>query len=289
MFETNRPLQFFLLSCVTAVACSLIFGAQHSWILIGCCIVILIAGLPHGAFDIYIVANLFQNRAFVLAIAGYLSLIAGTVMLWWGSPDIFLLAFLSYSAFHFGDSDWPTAPTVHKIFWGITIIALPCLFANQQVTLLFTLILNAEPPSLITSGLGYLAIPAALFCSLKTKTHQPNLTTPILLIAYALVCIIGGALLAFTCYFAFLHGPHHLQRWRFKLPNSGNSGVYLLSFSVFAIILVLVVLAPQLSPNDPWVLKGSSIDSSAIRYTFVALAALTVPHMTFLYIAGKRG
>tara|TARA_B100000767_G_C19749507_1_gene530083 strand:+ start:267 stop:1133 length:867 start_codon:yes stop_codon:yes gene_type:complete len=287
VLKTFRPFQFFLISCAIASLCSLLFGAEHNWVLIGCCILILAAGLPHGAFDFYIIANLYANKSFVLAIIGYLVLIAATVLLWWSSANIFLTAFLCYSAFHFGDSDWPMSCKLQKTAWGLAIITLPCLLAPQQVTILFTLVLGIAPAPLITSGMGYLAIPAVLLCGMKMGDEPPHIATLPLLSSYALVCALGGALIAFTCYFAFLHGPHHLQRWRLKLPNSRYLAVYLLSFFVFSIIALLVILAPEFNPQNTTSVSMTA-GNSAIQYTFVALAALTVPHMTFLYIASKH-
>ncbi len=287
MLATLKPFQLFFFSAGVAIACSLIFGAQHNWLLLSCCVVVLAAGLPHGAFDIYIIASLFHNKSFALAIVGYLSLIVLTVLLWWTSPQAFLTLFLVYSAFHFGDSDCPTESVSYKASWGLSIIALPCLFATDEVALLFSLILNAEPLPTISSIFSYAAPPAMVFCCLKATKQSARFTTFALLSCYALACLFGGALIAFSCYFAFLHGPHHLRRWRLKLPDSPNTGVYLISLAVFAGIALLTVLTPEINSNNPRGLT-SALDAKAIRYTFVALAALTVPHMTLLYIASRR-
>jgi len=130
-----------------------------------------------------------------------------------------------------------------------------------------------------------------LFCSLKATKQNTRFTTCALLSCYALVCLIGGALIAFSCYFAFLHGPHHLRRWRLKIPDSPNMGIYLISLALFAGIALLTVLTPEVNLSNINGLSNglvNALDANAIRYTFVALAALTVPHMTFLYIASRR-
>ena len=72
-------------------------------------------------------------------------------------------------------------------------------------------------------------------------------------------------------------------------------GIYLISLALFAGIALLTVLAPEINPSNINGLSNNlsnglvnALDANAIRYTFVALAALTVPHMTFLYIASRR-
>jgi hypothetical protein len=68
-------------------------------------------------------------------------------------------------------------------------------------------------------------------------------------------------------------------------------GIYLISLSLFAGIALLTVLAPEINLSNINGLSNglvNTLDANAIRYTFVALAALTVPHMTFLYIASRR-
>ena len=287
MLDALKPFQYFILGCTLAATCVWFFGAQHSWILTGCCLIILIAGLPHGAFDIYIISDLFRAKAFVLAIAAYLALVLATIILWWSSPHLFLTAFLCYSAFHFGDSDWPAACWLHKFSWGLAIITLPCLVAAEEVTLLFSIILNAEPLPLIIQGLGYMAVPSAVATGFRTRAHQSHNPTLALLGCYTLICLQGGALMAFTCYFAFLHGPHHLKRWRLKLPSKQNYMTYLISLIVFMTLVLLALWRTDLITPGPEAALTLA-DRTSIQYTFVALAALTVPHMTLLFIASKR-
>jgi hypothetical protein len=68
-------------------------------------------------------------------------------------------------------------------------------------------------------------------------------------------------------------------------------GIYLISLALFAGVALLTVLTPEVNLSNINGLSNglvNALDANAIRYTFVALAALTVPHMTFLYIASRR-
>ncbi len=278
MLLNLKPFFFFLLSCITASIYSFAFGVTDSWLLITCCLIILIAGLPHGAFDIYILEDLFKGKIFFWSLVAYVGLIFLTILFWWLTPLVFLITFLAYSAIHFGDSDWPLYSFTFKVAWGSAIITLPCLFSANQVTSLFAIILETQQMPTIASTFGYIAIITTIFCSIK------NTTAFILLSFYAILCKFGGALVAFTCYFAFLHGPRHLGRWREKLPNRSNIQVYLITISILiGIILLVLFTSGENSFNEE--MTFIAVDQIMIRYTFVALAALTVPHMVSLFVA----
>jgi hypothetical protein len=106
-------------------------------------------------------------------------------------------------------------------------------------------------------------------------------------------------LAAFACYFACLHGPFHLDRWQKRIAPPSNLGIYALSTLVIGCVgalafwlpanidssaSTLAALADQL---DSSALEKSVLDDSFLRYTFVTLAALTVPHMTLLMLAKR--
>ena len=76
----------------------------------------------------------------------------------------------------------------------------------------------------------------------------------------------------------------NFQRWRLKLPNKGNLQIYLVSFGVLATILLLGVFTVNGEHTQTKDL-ANAIDATVVRYTFVALAALTVPHMVYLFVA----
>ena len=100
---------------------------------------------------------------------------------------------------------------------------------------------------------------------------------------YALVCWMAGALVAFTCYFVFYHSPLHLRHWRDQLGIKGSGIVYGLSGLVIAIITGALWLATLEQP-----MAFEALNQTALRYTFIAIAALTVPHMVLLMLVSRR-
>jgi Brp/Blh family beta-carotene 15,15'-monooxygenase len=240
--------------------------------------VILVAGLPHGAFDYYLLAARYHGAMIFAALAGYIALAGVTVLLWWSLPLMFLFSFLVYSAFHFGDSDWHTQPTGRKWAWGIAIVALPCLLATTTVASLFTVITGVPDLVQSTRLFGLLALPAAIYCCWPSQALSPN-PMPALIAGYALVCLAAGPLAAFACYFACLHSPFHLRRWRQRTADGSLFAVYGLTALVLLCIAILVWQYPVAWDQA----SSAGIDPSALRYTFLALAALTVPHMTLLF------
>ena len=284
MREEFRPYRLFILACAGAVVCAGLFGANQPYLLLAYCLFILIAGLPHGAYDIYIIRALYPGKPFALALGGYLALIVLSVFFWLYAPSLFLVSFLLYSAYHFGDSDQPNASRLNKWAWGSAIIALPCATAPEAVGVLFAAIIGGADSHWLVAAFGYLALPAVFLSGVLKSAGKP--ARPIilgLLFGYTLACSVGGPLLGFACYFAFLHGPQHLKRWQQRLGHRSPILVYALSLLVLGVVAAAVLWAPQFS--------GSELDptnSSMVRYTFVALAALTVPHMTFLFLASRK-
>ena len=93
------------------------------------------------------------------------------------------------------------------------------------------------------------------------------------------MCLAAGPLAAFACYFACLHSPFHLRRWRQRTAHGSLVAVYVLTAAVLICIGGLIWVSPVTWHQS----SAATIDPSAVRYTFLALAALTVPHMTLLF------
>ena len=289
MLSTLKPFRLFLGCSVFVAGLSLFLNTGGSMFAAILCLLILVAGLPHGAFDYYLLTANFTGPKLVGALAVYLVLIGITILLWWLLPLTFLMSFLAYSAFHFGDSDWPAQVILRKWSWGCAVVGLPCLLSPQIVASLFTTITGLDNLAQATAVLGWIAVPATVYCCLPTSgvgrdNIQPSAKgehslMPVLLLSYSAVCTIAGPLAAFACYFACMHGPFHLKRWRNRTASGSLNAVFALTVSVLVCLVALLWFFPVTSGQT----TEYVIEQSAIRYTFVALAALTVPHMTLLF------
>ena len=72
-----------------------------------------------------------------------------------------------------------------------------------------------------------------------------------LLAVYGAVCWAAGALAGFACYFALLHSPIHLTRWRHALNQQGYAPILMLSFIVMSAIAGAVWMsASALRPHS---------------------------------------
>jgi Brp/Blh family beta-carotene 15,15'-monooxygenase len=254
----------------------LVGTADRVWWMV-CSALILFAGLPHGAYDLVIMQASRRGVGLLAMVAGYVAVAALVLALWVMSPQILLVSFLVYSAYHFGDSDFAHTRWLHKVSWGAAIIGLPALMSGQSVAVLFSLITQTQDTGLIVDGLAVVGAVAAL---LQISSSRQRWFIAVVLSMYALTCWMAGALVAFTCYFVFLHSPLHLTHWRRELQLNGAGVVYGLSLIVIATIGAALWLAVSDRPD-----LMNALNETAVRYTFIALAALTVPHMVLMSFA----
>jgi Brp/Blh family beta-carotene 15,15'-monooxygenase len=150
MFGALKPFAFFLGGSASVLVLATVIGTAHPTFVALLCLVILLAGLPHGAFDYHIMSARYEGSALAFALAVYVGLAGITVLLWWLMPLWFLSSFLAYSAYHFGDSDWPDQGTKRKWSWGLSIVGLPCLLAPQSVEPMFAVIAGIAEIALLT-------------------------------------------------------------------------------------------------------------------------------------------
>ena len=89
--------------------------------------ILLIGGLPHGALDFFILKNIFKRKIFISSLIIYLFIATIFYILFFLFPEIIFIIFLTYSAFHFGDSDFKDESQISKLGWGSMIICIPLL------------------------------------------------------------------------------------------------------------------------------------------------------------------
>ena len=233
-------------------------------------------GVPHGALDTVFAGNLYQLRtikSWLWFVALYLLLAAFVVGFWKIYPALFLAGFLALSLVHFSGDPSAGTPLVSRILYGGAILFLPHLFYNAEVTRLFSFLVGPAAGSRIAAGLQPMAALWLLGLGIAT-VHRAwsHWLTALEMAAVGLLALFAPPLLAFTVFFCGMHGARHILR---TMKYSGHSFHALLAARAIAPTLgFLCVLAAAFYELRylPW-------EARLIQLVFVALAALTVPHM----------
>ena len=145
---------------------------------------VVIIGLPHGAFDAAISLSMIPSNKRIIKLTGvlfsYLLLALLVILIWKQFPEISLLIFLIISVIHFGTADFSAYPT--KLKWpniiahgGIVAIWLP-IVNKQEVMHLFVILTNGVTPFLwesltILILFWFIAGVLHLFETLRSKNY----------------------------------------------------------------------------------------------------------------------
>jgi Brp/Blh family beta-carotene 15,15'-monooxygenase len=246
-------------------------------------ILVLILGVPHGAFDPWYVARLYRprNRAFwLLATLLYVAAAAAVIGVWKLYPLFFLAGFLMISAWHFAGDPAAPANFATRLFYGGAIIVLPSLFHGDEVNAIFSALIDATDATLVGDWLHRLA-PAWVIGLAVASAHNWRRDVALESAALGLLAIWAPPLAAFTVFFCAMHGPRHLlrtQRWL-------HLAIDWRTISTGAVTLLALLL---LLPLGWSLLRELPSQARTLQLLFVGLAALTVPHMIVVERAGAR-
>ena len=234
-------------------------------------LVVLVFGLPHGAFDLVLLRSLQPSR--VTFFGGYLLLAGLIIGLWWVAPAAFLVVFFLLSALHFGDSDWPDASWLEKGAWGTAVVAVPVMVQIEEARNLLSYLAPWNVAAWMASVLAMAAIVSGLVLAVIGRRR---LTQGAVLIALALLSWRTSVLLAFAVYFCGFHARLHLSHWLQTLRVGTGKATYVASAVVLIAVFVVLALLPL------------SLDKSIVPVVFVTLAGLTAPHMVTIYLARRQ-
>ena len=244
---------------------------------------ILILGVPHGGFDVAIATqrfNLCNRISLAWFLTSYIALAAAFLALWVVLPEAALPVFLMLSAVHFS-GDWEDPlEFIPRLIIGGGLITAPALFHREQVTEIFSWLVPADVAKPTATMMAILSIPllqAALVVAVLTMVR--NRSAGFEVIAVLLLATTMPPLVFFIVYFCALHSPRHMVSVYQELrPDS------------------LGVFIKQCLPYTPLAIGGTLIGSALLGYlgadqailsaVFLALAALTVPHMLLIDLRG---
>ena len=247
---------------------------------------VIIIGLPHGAFDAAISLSMISSKKKITRFTGillsYLLLAVLVILVWKQFPEISLLIFLIISVMHFGMADFSAYPTNLK--WphiiahgGIVAIWLP-IVNKQEVMQLFSILTNSEAPLLwesltILFIFWFISGILHLWETLRFKHHIVTLE----LFSLILLAYFAPPLVTFAVYFCFIHSRRHFTFVWGQLQQISSKKM---------IISSAVILS-----SSSWMLGGGlywylnlnmTASDAALQTIFIGLAALTVPHMMLI-------
>jgi Brp/Blh family beta-carotene 15,15'-monooxygenase len=242
-------------------------------------ILIIVLGVPHGALDTIFARQLYGVRTakgWIGFIVLYVVLAALVVGLWFVAPFLFLAGFLAISMVHFSGDLADGTSIALRVFYGGAIIVLPTLLHAEEVTQIFSFLVNRNSAELMVSMLHLLSWPwiAALILFGSDQIHK-NALVSLEAACVALLAVTAPPLIAFTAYFCSMHSARHIMRTFYYSERSSAHIMIIAAIGPMAAVMLLSVGASIVFSNTP-------LDARLIQIVFIGLAALTVPHMALV-------
>ncbi len=282
LFNVSRLMIFSVAAVVLVTGARYLPGSRWGlWLSVAA----ILVAIWHGAFDGVLAEEAlkprFGERWRSPFYATYLALGAAVLVLWWKAPVAALCAFLLYSALHFGtEAERELSPEclVTGLAAGFVPIAAACHWWPQQVATLFGIMLrgSADSAQLLTTLGGRSLWPAVIVAALGTLRIQGSERLASWgLIATELLLFRGcSPVVAFALFFSLWHTPEHLLST--STDRAGHFQPERLVGNLrggFALWLVSVVGMGVLFA------VGRHEVQRYVGVIFIALSALTVPHM----------
>ena len=279
---------FILISVITVVLYYLsdIFKGLSSQIYILFFLVSII-GLPHGFFDFSIGKILFKkylNFWPLYFIAVYLLIFIIYFISWLFIPGLSLLFFLFLAAYHFGFEDYNYLSNGEEEYFnvsifikGLIIVFTPILFHFEDINYLFQLLIGYKIP-----GIEFTLLQKLMFVILSLFHILFEKEKKYLYKLEGIICfcnfIFLPPLLSFILYFCFMHSIRHfiesiyisnLLPQRFTIKSFIT--IITLSSLIFSFISISFI-------HNVYLI---SMNEAIIKFIFITLACLTLPHMIF--------
>lgn len=259
---------------------------------------VFIVGIPHGAIDHVIAAELFglnqKLTDHLLFYGSYLLIMIFVGALWIFFPIGGMIFFLAISIYHFGQADMEDFITKkRKGNWlfhlarGTLIIGLIVFVRTDETFPIMAEAMRIEsstlaailPPSFITVTsilLIYLAIVSFGGLTERISRFGSFMFDSVLL---ALVLILTGPLIGFAIYFSLWHSAGHINEMR-EFFESKKKSLSIPQFYWKATPFTLVSflgLAMLLGINQVY-----GLEDQFLSLMFILISVLTLPHMVIV-------
>jgi len=274
-----QGIAFSVLALVFSFLIAIFQGWNSTLVTAVLAILIFVMGLPHGALDVIFAKRLYrlvswsQWTVFCLA---YIALAAAVVGFWWVYPSAFLTAFLLVSAFHFsGDLDDGTS-AVMRFWYAGSILIFPAWFHEAEVARLFGDLVAGDFSGQLASILQAMAWPWCVGLGITlVMCGRANWVTSLEVVSVSLLAITAPPLFGFTVFFCVMHSARHAVRTRAYAADMRWADMLK---KAMAPMVVCALAGVALWPT----VMGLTFETAVVRMVFVALAALTVPHMVLI-------
>lgn len=255
---------------------------------------VFLIGIPHGAIDHIMAAEIFglnqTLKDHLLFYSSYLLIMLVVAALWYFIPVAGMILFLAISIYHFGQADMEDFMVRKPLNWiwhyarGILIIGL-IVFVNPEAS--YPIMADAMqisqssfyewmPNATIASGIiivGYALI--SLFGYWQNRFSNIGTFVYDSLVLSGLL-IITGPLIGFALYFALWHSAGHIHEMQEFFESKGKSlslsGFYLKAFPFTAVSIVGLALLVAVN-------SAFGLEEQFLSLMFILISVLTLPHM----------
>ncbi len=270
-----RPMILSLLCIVLGFlpeADALTLQAVNAIIIVG----MVAIGIPHGAVDHLLDSGQWNPRGLPFFVVKYLSMAAIMGVVWYAAPTLALIAFLIYSAWHFGQADgklW-SLHSLSSFLWGSSVLLyLLGTHVTESNAILAEMGCASLPFEIPTLGL----VPWLLWFVLKGN-KAAVLTTFWLTLSYQL-----PLMQAFALYFI---GQHSFTGWKHIKQHlrmsDGAIWMHALPFHAGAWVLLAIFYFL-------WPYSSVASGESQWGVFFIFIACISLPHalaMQSVYASG---
>jgi Brp/Blh family beta-carotene 15,15'-monooxygenase len=241
---------------------------------------LLCVGIPHGALDHLLETGNLQFKVSAAFVAKYLGAGAAYLVLWLAAPNVALLFFLLFSAWHFGEGDMqqfaPRQPSAIKhLLWGALVLGAIILGhapeANMLLNNMGVFQISMDPQLLQLLPIGLLLSAAGW----GFAERRPAMVLSALMLA---LCIKLPLITSFGLYFI---GQHSLNTWGHLKKGFQADSLLLfrkaLPFTAGAFTIFLFSLAAL---NAGWF---EAFNGHAVTAFFVFISCISFPHVIAMH------
>ena len=283
LIEKYNTLQFGLLlflsslSIIVALINPSIFTYYFQYYLL--LVSVAIIGIPHGFFDYSIAEKLFKKQSHWVYYftVSYIFLSLVYLFFWFQFPLVSLIFFLIISILHFGIEElhhieYKDMKLFQIIMIGSMPIFLPILFHTSDVFYIFNQLIEFGISDIQINIYLYYLYFLLLFIALYLNGLKR--AWPYLILIFNFVLL--PPLLSFILYFCFHHSIRHYIHSIYNeslVPKKYTINQYLTNIVLASVLFtVLTLILLQVYGNH-------SFDIIIVKYVFILLACLTLPHL----------